>query len=132
MSSRTPSSPVCRPASCGCGRTSVPVELEALLLPVSASVRDAMDCIDRHRSGIALVVEDDRRLLGTVTDGDLRRAMIAEIELDAPVGVLLERQRELHEPRPMPLTAAVGATAPELVALMRRYDVRQIPVVDDD
>ncbi len=109
------------------------VELEQLLIRASGTVRDAMACIDRNnRAGIALVVEPERRLRGTITDGDVRRAMLAGVDLDAPVTTLLERQRELHEPRPMPLTAPVGTSAPKLVALMRRYEVRQIPIVADD
>ena len=107
-------------------------ELEALLLPPGATVREAMVCIDRNHIGIALVVEPDRRLLGTVTDGDVRRAMLADLDLDAPVAELLARQEALHEPRPVPLTAPVGTRGPELVVLMRRYDVRQIPLVDGE
>jgi dTDP-glucose pyrophosphorylase len=106
-------------------------ELEALLLPVDSCIRDAMACIDRNpRTGIALVVHPDGRLAGTVTDGDLRRAMLAHVDLDASVAELLERQQALHEPRPVPLTAPVGTAGSELVALMRRYEVRQIPLVD--
>src|SRR6185437_7846830 len=105
--------------------------LQQLLVPPTATVRDAMTCIDRARSGIALVVEEDGVLLGTITDGDLRRAMLAAVELEAPVTELLARQRELREPRPMPRTAPVGTRAAEVVASMRRDDVRQIPLVDE-
>jgi dTDP-glucose pyrophosphorylase len=89
-----------------------------------------MERVDAGGAAIALVVEGDRELRGTVTDGDLRRAMLANVPFDAPVTVLLERQLSLHEPRPMPLTAPIGASGAELVVLMRRYDVRQIPLVD--
>lgn len=106
-------------------------ELEPLLLRTDATVRAAMECIDRNRSGIALVVDVERRLLGTVTDGDIRRAMLADVPLDASVEILLERQQELHEDRPIPLTAHVATRSAELVALMQRYEVRQIPLVDD-
>jgi dTDP-glucose pyrophosphorylase/CBS domain-containing protein len=109
-----------------------PEELEPLQLRADATVREAMACIDRSHRGIALVVDEDGRLLGTVTDGDVRRAMLADLRLETPVATLLERQRELHEPRPMPLTAPAGTTPAELVALMQRYDVRQIPLVDDE
>jgi UDP-2,4-diacetamido-2,4,6-trideoxy-beta-L-gulopyranose hydrolase len=108
----------------------VNASIEPLLLGGSSTLREAMECIDRSMRGIALVV-DGSRLLGTVTDGDVRRAMLADVALEAPVTVLLERQRELHEPRPIPLTAPVAATPGELIALMRRYDVRQLPLVDD-
>src|SRR5439155_11832989 len=41
-------------------------------------------------------------------------------------------QRALAEDRPIPLTAPRGSSPEELVSLMRRYDVRQIPLVDDE
>jgi dTDP-glucose pyrophosphorylase len=96
-----------------------------------APIQEALACIDATTRAIALVVADDRRLIGTVTDGDIRRAMLAHVDLSSPVKLLLERQRELGEERPFPLTAARGASSAELVALMQRYDVRQIPIVDD-
>ncbi|MFN2628963.1 MAG: nucleotidyltransferase family protein [Gaiellaceae bacterium] len=106
-------------------------ELDGLLIGGDATVREAMECIDRNLVGIALVVETDRRLLGTVTDGDIRRAMLADLSLETPVTALVERQRALAEPRPIPLTAPLDAQPAELVALMQRYDLRQIPLVDD-
>lgn len=106
------------------------VEIERLLLRADATVRDAMECIDRNQIGIALVVDGERRLLGTVTDGDIRRAMLADVPLDASVNGLIQRQRELHADRPIPLTAPAGAHPAELVTLMQRFDVRQIPLVD--
>jgi dTDP-glucose pyrophosphorylase len=107
-------------------------ELERLLISGDATVRAAMECIDRSHIGIALVVTGDRRLLGTVTDGDVRRAMLADLSLETPVRAIVERQRELRENRPFPLTAPLGAPPVELVALMQTYDVRQVPLVDDE
>jgi NDP-sugar pyrophosphorylase family protein len=57
--------------------------------------------------------------------------MLASVDLDAPVERILERQREIDEGRPRPLTAPIGTSPAELVALMQQYDVRQIPIVDD-
>jgi dTDP-glucose pyrophosphorylase/CBS domain-containing protein len=106
-------------------------KIETLLVHADATIREAMERIDRSQSGIALVVDEDRRLVATVTDGDVRRAMLASVELDAPLTQVIERQRLLDEGRPVPLTAPVGTSVPELVTLMQRYDVRQIPIVDD-
>jgi dTDP-glucose pyrophosphorylase len=105
-------------------------DVEALLIPRDATLREAAERVDANRLGIALVTTPDRKLIGTVTDGDLRRAMLANMDLEAPVEVLLQRQRELDERRPFPLTAPAGSAAEELVSLMRRHDVRQIPLVD--
>jgi dTDP-glucose pyrophosphorylase/CBS domain-containing protein len=107
-------------------------ELADLLIGADATVREAMACIDRNRQGIALVVDGDGRLTGTITDGDARRAMLADVPLDAHVAVLLERQASAEQNRPVPLTAPVGSPVAELIVLMRRYEVRQIPLVDAD
>jgi dTDP-glucose pyrophosphorylase/CBS domain-containing protein len=107
-------------------------DLDRMLIAGVATVREAMECIDRNHHGIALVVDDSGRLVGTVTDGDIRRAMLASVALEEPATVLLTRQAALGEDRPMPLTAPVGAPVPELIALMLRYGVRQIPLVDED
>ena len=48
-----------------------------------------MACIDRNSKEIALVVDQQGRLLGTVTDGDIRRAILAAFDLDSPVKDLL-------------------------------------------
>jgi dTDP-glucose pyrophosphorylase len=107
-------------------------DLDALLLAEGATIREAMARIDAGRIGMALVTTPGRELCGTITDGDVRRAMLADVDLEAGISVLLERQRATAEGRPHPLTAPAGASAVELLALMRRYDVRHIPLVDVD
>ena len=50
-----------------------------LLSNLSTSIRDVMSCIGRNAKGIALVVDDERHLIATVTDGDTRRAILAAL-----------------------------------------------------
>ena len=60
----------------------------SLALPLVAphtSVRDTMLVIDKYAKGIAVVVDDERRLVATITDGDIRRAILAGIDLCVPV-----------------------------------------------
>ena len=58
------------------------ISLDDLLLSPQASIRDVIGCINRSAKGIALVVDQQRRLLATITDGDIRRAILAEIDLE--------------------------------------------------
>jgi hypothetical protein len=44
-----------------------------------------MHALDTGAGGIALAVEHDGRLVGVVTDGDLRRALLRGATLDSPV-----------------------------------------------
>jgi dTDP-glucose pyrophosphorylase len=96
------------------------------------SIRETIAVIDAHAKGIALVVEPDRRLVDTVTDGDVRRAMLDGVDLGAPVAVLVERGRTVSARGPSPVTAPVGTPRAELVSLMRVAKVRQLPLVDSE
>ena len=68
--------------------------------------RDQIHVFDRNAEGIVLVVDTDHRLLGTVTDGDIRRAILDNMDLGLPAQVLLERR--VSGPHQAPSTAPVG------------------------
>ena len=104
------------------------VDVEELLVRPGATIRDVMLTIDRGARGIALLVDDERRLLGTVTDGDVRRAILAHLGPEEPVERLLERR----EREAQPLTAPADTPHGELLHLMTETDLRHIPLVDGD
>ncbi|MCH7565556.1 MAG: hypothetical protein IH968_17220 [Gemmatimonadetes bacterium] len=84
-----------------------------------------MACIDENQRGIALVVDHENRVVDTLTDRDIRRAVLDGVDLSADVSVFRAREREdnaCHEP----VTAMVGAMPGELPELMRRRRVPQI------
>jgi dTDP-glucose pyrophosphorylase len=97
--------------------------LDQFLLPPDASVRDVMEKLDENHAGIVVLVDDDRKLVGAVTDGDVRRAMLAHVELGAPAVSLSTRT---------PVTAPAGSGPAELLEIMTTSEFRQIPLVDDE
>ena len=50
--------------------------VEETLVGPTASIKQAIETIERSESKVALVVDETRRLLGTVTDGDVRRGIL--------------------------------------------------------
>jgi dTDP-glucose pyrophosphorylase len=86
-----------------------------------------MQRINETRRNIALVVDADNRMRGTITDGDIRRALLAETSLDASVRLLLEIKGG-----PPAITAEVGRSHTQLIELMTQHSVRQLPLLDDD
>jgi len=50
-----------------------------------ASLIECIRVIDRSSVGIALVVDEQHRLIGTLSDGDVRRALIKGFTLDSPI-----------------------------------------------
>lgn len=59
--------------------------LRQFCLPPDAALRQALACLNDNRRGIVLVTDPERRLLGAITDGDLRRAFLEGLDLDQPV-----------------------------------------------
>jgi dTDP-glucose pyrophosphorylase len=89
-----------------------------------------MECLDRYGKGIALVLDTEGRLIATVTDGDIRRAVLARLDLDLEVTTLLESRGPAF--RRAPITAAVGTPDEVLLHTMNEKGLRQIPIIDDE
>lgn len=99
-------------------KDSAPVEIGT-----DASIRDAIRVIDAGGFQIALVVDDARALAGTVTDGDVRRGILAGRELSEPVTAVMN---------PKPTTATLADGRDRILEVMRTRRIHQIPVVDAD
>jgi dTDP-glucose pyrophosphorylase len=96
-------------------------EWRATLVRDSATIREAIRAIDDSALQIALVVDGEQCLVGTVTDGDVRRGLLRGIALDTVVADIMNR-------RPASCPAALGRDA--ALAVMRSADVKQVPLLD--
>lgn len=94
---------------------------EQVLVGPQTSLRDALITIDSTGSQFALVVDGERQLLGTLSDGDIRRALLKGTTLADPV---------IHAMHRSPLTAKSSEERAGILATMRRRGVHQMPVVD--
>ena len=99
------------------------VDLQALQLAPATPVLEAMRIINRGAAQLALVVDDQQRLLGTLTDGDIRRGLLHGETLETPVQRLMNRQFRFVR------SSEDQATVLEM---MRRDVLRQIPVLDTE
>lgn len=94
---------------------------EKTLLRPDATFRDALKSIDATGSGIALVVDDDRRLLGALSDGDVRRALIRGAGLE-------DLARPAANARPICADATQDPAT--MLATLRAHSLRQLPILD--
>ena len=95
--------------------------ISEICLSAAATVRDAVQTIDRNRLGVALIVDEAGRLVGTVTDGDVRRGLLREKTLESPVVEVMSSS---------PITASADASPEALRQLMKVRGVRHVPIVD--
>lgn len=93
------------------------------------SILDVMARIDMNRRGVAVVVDRDISLKGVITDGDIRRAILAGLDLSQPVLILLERRNT--DMYPKPISASTETTPQEILRLMRYHKIRHLPLLDE-
>jgi dTDP-4-amino-4,6-dideoxygalactose transaminase len=93
-------------------------------------IREAMRSIEEGGIGTAFLTEDDGTLVGTVTDGDIRRGLLTDVDLDEPVSVVANED---------PITIEPGWTSEQI---RKRVDLSElkgkatdgrliVPVVED-
>ncbi len=100
-----------------------PARFERILVEPVATIREVIQCIDAGAIEIALIVDSDRRLLGTVTDGDVRRALLAGATLEDPVQPIVHRD---------PVIAPSDTDPATLLGLMTMFSVDQVPLIADE
>jgi dTDP-glucose pyrophosphorylase len=89
----------------------------------SGTIRQTLNVINQSALKIALVVTDNFELLGTVTDGDIRRAVLSNIGMDSPVSEIMNVN---------PKTAKKSVTKKQLTELMERFLLMSVPIVTDE
>jgi dTDP-glucose pyrophosphorylase len=92
------------------------------ILNSDSSIRQAMEVIDRSSLQIALVVDGNDHLVGTVTDGDIRRGLLRGLNLDSAASQVMNAK---------PKVAREGMSRAEFIELLRRHDLHHLPLVDD-
>jgi dTDP-glucose pyrophosphorylase len=97
--------------------------VQETLVPPTATIKRVIETIDQSIAKVALVVDEGRRLLGTVTDGDVRRGLLRGVQLDDPVTRIMNTK---------PHTASLNDSPAGIIEMMRQNICRQVPVVDSD
>ena len=92
------------------------------LVSSSTSLRQTIEAITEGSLQIALVVDSEGKLLGTVTDGDIRKAILAGKDLDITAGEAMRSQ---------PITSASKTPRAAILKLMREKRIHQMPLLDD-
>jgi len=95
--------------------------LRNVCVPETACIYDAMHVLTRGAIGIALVIDSNQSLMGTVTDGDIRRAILSGSPLDSRINLHMQRNFT-------PVGVAAGRA--EVLDLMRARSIEHIPIVD--
>jgi dTDP-glucose pyrophosphorylase len=97
--------------------------VQETLVAATASIKEVIETIERAVAKVALVIDDSGRLLGTVTDGDVRRGLLRGIQLTEPATAIMNSKPRIAHTHDDPAA---------IVDMMRRNICRQVPILDGD
>lgn len=99
-------------------------QLSNLCVPDDATLYEALKVLEVGAQSIAFVCDRDRKVVGSLTDGDVRRALLEGARLDSKC--LPESMNRNFA------FALVGTGRAEVLDVMRARDIGQLPILDDD
>lgn len=99
-----------------------PDELKVFLIHHARSLRDAMQVINDNWREVALVTDDAGMIVGLVTDGDIRRGLLAGQTLESPVSGVMTKDY---------ISATPEMDRSGVLDLMKAASIRHVPVLDD-
>lgn len=98
-------------------------EITEYLIPPNMSLRDTIEVIQKGAAQIALVINPDKKLLGTVTDGDIRRGLLKGETLESPV---------MHIMNSKFIALPADCSEDRALRLMREKNLHHVPILDSE
>lgn len=94
---------------------------ELLILP-TYSIKEAMEVLNSTSKQILLIVDGDKRLIGTLTDGDIRRALLNGLNLSSHIESVMNKN---------PLVGRVAESKNLQIKLLKKHHLKSLPIVDE-
>jgi dTDP-glucose pyrophosphorylase len=98
-------------------------KIKSLQISGNSSLKSAINKLNETAEGILFVIDHEERLIGCVTDGDIRRGIIGGLGLEGPVKSVMKRDySSIKNEEPNRITLARN--------MMLKEKIEQIPVLD--
>ncbi len=94
---------------------------QAILLN-NSSIHDAIKNLDKVAIKIVLVVNEEGKLEGTISDGDIRRGLLRGLDLNSPIESIVYRN-------PMVVSPNIGRETVHQLMVVNK--IQQVPVIDE-
>ena len=99
------------------------ISAENIQIIETASILKAMETINGNDARIALVVDASGKLLGSVTDGDIRRNLLKGLTLESPAALVMHTN---------PYVMQASSTRQQLIEGMHNAQIKQMPLLKAD
>ncbi|MFS8541204.1 MAG: nucleotidyltransferase family protein, partial [Tissierellales bacterium] len=99
------------------------LKLDTILISIDCTIREVLEKLDIGAKGIVLVVDRDKKLIGTITDGDVRRALLKGYSIDDNIDSIIHKN---------PICVLQGTDRQKIKDIFIKKAVKQIPVVNEN
>ena len=99
------------------------IDARDIQLTPDTPVLKAIEVLERSKAKIVLVVNTDGKLVGSATDGDVRRGFLRGCTVNSPVRDVMHTT---------PYTLPLETTRQQILEIMQAMDIRQVPLVRPD
>lgn len=96
--------------------------IDNIKLNINSTIKEALQIIDNGALQIALVVDENDILIGTLTDGDIRRGLLKGLDLNSSIESIIFK---------IPTIAKISDTKEEILKMALSKKLHQIPIVDE-
>ncbi len=94
---------------------------QSSLLKIDSSIKDVMKNLDQTSLKIAIIIDDDNKLAGTISDGDIRRGLLNHLDINSNIEKIINKN---------PLYVKSDFNHEDILELMKTSSLHQIPIVD--
>jgi dTDP-glucose pyrophosphorylase len=102
--------------------TSSELDWQKAVLPLNSKIREAIQVLDDVSLKIVLITDSTGALIGTISDGDIRRGLLKGLDLESPIQTIVHNDALVVPPN---LNREV------VVQLMTANKIQQVPIVDE-
>ena len=97
-------------------------KIDEIKINQNASIKEALEVIDKGAIKVAVVLSDDGLLLGMLSDGDIRRALLKGMSLDDSIAGIINKH---------PVVANINDTKERILELANEKKLHQIPIISN-
>ena len=95
--------------------------LNKILIDKNKTIKEAIDILNSTSSRFVVIVDKNKKLLGTITDGDIRRALLENFEINSLVKEIMNKK---------PIVSFDKAKDETIINLMKKHDIQHVPIVN--
>ena len=99
------------------------INCKKFCINIDCSIRESISAIEEGGFKIALVIDKEDNLIGTICDGDIRRALLKNLTIESPISKIIQKNCTI---------ASHLSSKKEIYSLMRKNQISQVPILDNN